>query len=637
MDNTDWGSWTNYATDEKKPWKWSFDPPEGDGYYEFYTIAADEAKNVEKAPREPVAVDTVKPESHVHEMEDYWYTEGMLPVEANATDIIPSSGAEPSGLKNVELHYRYSPDNTTWSSWRLFGTDNGPSYGWSFNAPEGDGYYELYTISGDVARNVENKPVEPDERIGVDTTPPESEVGPVRPYWRDADHVPFKVSARATDNWRRNSTLIVGSGVKSVELQYRYSKDNENWGGWKHYEKDNSRSDGWSWMFDVQADGFDDGYYEFRTVATDIAQNVEQPPESADSRAGVDTVKPRSHVDKIERYWWTPDMLPYKITASSEDIIPPNDAVPSGSDNVALFYRSSYDNETWTDWKLFGVDHNRPYSFAFDAPDGYKFYEVYTIAEDVAGNVEDVPGEADERFSLVIPAELDLDPDTLNLNSRGKWVTGYVEFVPDLDPAKIRLGPGNPYNPPALAHTDSGLADIILDAQAGSGDLVYAENNSMYGFVRNAELTDGDDDGELERMVKFSRQEVVNHIETYENIGENRENVELTVVGRWGNGAVFADLDGENIHVMKRGKAPENVPGRSENVGPPENKPGKGGHGPPEDKPGKGKDKDKDKGKGKDKDKDKGKGKDKDKDKGKKKNKADEQEKKGKGKGKGER
>ena len=48
-DNASWGPWTNYATDTAAPWEWSFNCPSGRGYYEFHTIATDNAGNLEAA------------------------------------------------------------------------------------------------------------------------------------------------------------------------------------------------------------------------------------------------------------------------------------------------------------------------------------------------------------------------------------------------------------------------------------------------------------------------------------------------------------------------------------------------------------------------------------------------------------
>ena len=44
-----WGSWTLYGTDTAAPWDWSFPWPNGQGHYQFYSIATDNAGNIETA------------------------------------------------------------------------------------------------------------------------------------------------------------------------------------------------------------------------------------------------------------------------------------------------------------------------------------------------------------------------------------------------------------------------------------------------------------------------------------------------------------------------------------------------------------------------------------------------------------
>ena len=57
------------------------------------------------------------------------------------------------GFTTLDLYFRYSEDNTSWSDWILYSTDYDYSDGWSweFIAPYGSGYYQFYSI-----RNVEH-------------------------------------------------------------------------------------------------------------------------------------------------------------------------------------------------------------------------------------------------------------------------------------------------------------------------------------------------------------------------------------------------------------------------------------------------------------------------------------------------
>ncbi len=61
---------------------------------------------------------------------------------------------EGSGIKEALLYYRYSEDQSNWSSWAPYGDalDSSP-FEWDFDATEGDGYYEMKIMVTDYAGN----------------------------------------------------------------------------------------------------------------------------------------------------------------------------------------------------------------------------------------------------------------------------------------------------------------------------------------------------------------------------------------------------------------------------------------------------------------------------------------------------
>jgi len=383
--------------------------------------------------------------------------------------------------------------------------------GYASPLPLADGTYHWR-----VCAIVGNKtgPWSPAWTFTIDTVPPVSKANRIIPYWQNKQTVvSFQVTATAEDQVPPSGA--VPSGLRSVELFYRYSKDNKEWGPWIPYGVDSDGSDGWSWVLELKPDGENDGYYEFYTVATDVAGNVEAPPENADACAGVDTVPPVSSVDPLA-YWQL--SVPFEITASAEDLVPPSGAVPSGLARVRLYYRHSWDNETWSDWVLFGADNSAPWSWEFDAPAGYGFYQVYTSSEDIAGNLEEPPEKPDQEFCLVIPATIDIDPDTLNIRSKGRWITCYIELPIGYPPENILVS--------SVALEGENLFQPILQAEpwpTGIGD--------------------HDSDGIPDLMVKFSRAKV-------ENLVQVGENIALTVFGLWGK-IPFRGSD--NIRVINPG------------------------------------------------------------------------------------
>jgi hypothetical protein len=113
-----------------------------------------------------------------------------------------------------------------------------------------------------------------------------------------------------------------------------------------------------------------------------------------------------------------------------------------------------------------------------------------------------------------IEADIDIDPDTLNLKSKGKWITCYIELPERLDAADIDV------------------STIMLNSQ------VQAE-------PRPREIGDYDSDGVVDLMVKFDRSAV-------QQILEVGNQVEITITGELADGTIFEGMD--RIRVIEKGK-----------------------------------------------------------------------------------
>jgi hypothetical protein len=87
-----------------------------------------------------------------------------------------------------------------------------------------------------------------------------------------------------------------------------------------------------------------------------------------------------------------------------------------------------------------------------------------------------------------LKANVVLDPNTLNLDSNGRWITCYIELEPGQDPADI-IGESVTLGDDVTACTDGGQGWAISEANS--------EN-----------VADFDNDGVNERMVKFDRSAV---------------------------------------------------------------------------------------------------------------------------------
>ncbi len=169
-------------------------------------------------------------------------------------------------------------------------------------------------------------------------------------------------------------------------------------------------------------------------------------------------------------------------------------------------------------------------------PSGGNYWSDYTDVDVYSGPYQDMigsdgiwdhPYEIDwlgynidnyplvEPWSPVISAATDVDPDTLNLKSKGRWITSYIQLLEgysaeDIDAATTLL---NEIIPPVL--------------------------DPKYDFVTNSSeyLTDHDNDGILERMVKFSRPEVTCWV--YSDLGMQYGDVTLAITGELSDGTRF--------------------------------------------------------------------------------------------------
>lgn len=116
------------------------------------------------------------------------------------------------------------------------------------------------------------------------------------------------------------------------------------------------------------------------------------------------------------------------------------------------------------------------------------------------------------EYLLPLQANIDIDPDTLNLKSKGKWITTYIELPESCDPADINL------------------STVRLQ------ETIPAVIDPKYGFVTNPTeyLVDHDGNGILERMVKLSRQAVVDYLKA-KGVSNS---ILLTVTGQFSDGTL---------------------------------------------------------------------------------------------------
>jgi hypothetical protein len=311
--------------------------------------------------------DEEAPHSSLIPLSDYWYKSDHMNIWANARDY------GYSGVKNITLYYRYSPDNKTWGSWVKYSTIENPPWKWSFNTSNGTGYYQFYCVAVDAAGNRENKTGKEIE-LGFDNIPPIATVNEIIPYFHSTS---FKITATVL----KNDEL---SGISEVDLFYRWSENNASWGGWEWYERDSDGRDGWSWNFDTTRAEVRDGYYQFYAKARDKADNNEtnETIRNAEAYCMIDSNGPEVSIERPkEGYLYINDEEIRKTFFGKTIIIGKITINADAFDSFSTVSKVEF----WLDDELEYTDSEAPYTYTLQER---KFgrHEIVIVAYDEYGN-----------------------------------------------------------------------------------------------------------------------------------------------------------------------------------------------------------------------------------------------------------
>ncbi len=265
------GIWTRFddymQPDGKPPVKvfpatWNFTIEKGkDGYYELYTIAEDNAHNVEdeKEKGDVSFIFDPNPPTMPKFTDPFWF---------NTTPIISIEFTDDFLLDTIEYRPNFETDWTTIDSdinetiydspWTLLPKD------WD-QMVEGEEYY-LYFRLTDSLGNI-NIIEDQNEAITIikDISKPkvQLEIPDIEAEWTWDDT--FNITVYADD---RN-----GSYIEKIELWYRYSEDNITWSNWTKYKDELTTAPYVDTEWEFQAEE-GNGYYEFYIRAEDAAGNV---------------------------------------------------------------------------------------------------------------------------------------------------------------------------------------------------------------------------------------------------------------------------------------------------------------------------------------------------------------------------
>jgi hypothetical protein len=262
-----------------------------------------------------------------------------------------ASDGNGTGLRNITLWYRLNGTG----GWIAFATQPAGASGVFTFSATADGTYEFATTADDNAGNVEPGPGANDTWTIVDTVAPGSHVVLLPTYTNTSS---FTVS------WEPDPGV---TDIATYTIQYR-----RNGGPWTDWLVGTTLT-GATFPADPPS-----GTYEFRSLATDAAGNVEVPPTVNDTWTIVDIVAPLSSVRPLGTYQAS---LNFTVTWG-----PDFDTTDIASYRIEV----RDDGGPWTVW----IASTTATSSIFGGVDGH-LYAFRSIATDRAGNVEPVPAGND--------------------------------------------------------------------------------------------------------------------------------------------------------------------------------------------------------------------------------------------------
>ena len=374
------GGWIPLATQPAQPFGFFSFTASGDGVYEFATVADDIAANTEAGPSANdtwTIVDTVRPGSHVNPLPTYENTLSFLVTWA------PDAGV--TDIATYTIQYNLG---TGWTNW-LVGTTATSA---TFNSGN-QGPIAFRSIATDRAGNVEVAPTGNDTWTIVDTIAPFSHTLPLPTY---ETSLGFMVS------WGPQFDTL---DIASYRVVVR-----DNGGSWSDWLV----STGTSATFT----GLDGHTYEFRSIATDRAGNVEAPPAGNDSWTIVDVTPPNSIMTSLPAF---ENRLQFAVSWSP--------AV--GTTDIATYTVLHDVGAGWTNW-LVGTAAT---TGTFTAS-GQGVVAFRSIATDRAGNVEPAPAGNDTwtMIDITPPSVTDVRPVGADTNTT-PWIR--ITFTEAMDRASV--------------------------------------------------------------------------------------------------------------------------------------------------------------------------------------------------------
>ena len=331
----------------------TYGAPYGVGFYEFFTIARDNAGNFEAMKETADCSTEYNP--------DYALSSCWAAPEVSAATVAVDYQVDvgEAGFDHVELWHRYSADCADWpGSWSDSGMTSGAEAGtFVFDAAEGDGCYRFCTVALNEDMLAEPFASVCDCETSVDGTVPFSSLsGPGL-----AGSVPVTVYYDASDAGEEGTFC---SGVACVEVWY--SLDDETPVLHERIELAPATVATGSTQFHPPQEGV----YDLWSIAIDAFGNLEGPPPAADLSLTVDLAAQVSSAS-CDSFGVA---FPISVTFEASDTL--TEVV-----NVDLWVR--YESGDWADTGLSGTSETGTLYYTPDTTQEGTYY-FYTVAADEA-------------------------------------------------------------------------------------------------------------------------------------------------------------------------------------------------------------------------------------------------------------
>ena len=411
----------------------SYTATAGDGSYGFYTVATDNAGNIQATPagaQATTVLDTAAPSSTAAPGTDsHDELQRLLHGDRGQRRACAGRAVRP-GAGSDWLH-----KVATNSSAKAAGS-------FSYTATAGDGSYGFYTVATDNAGNVPATPATPQTTTLLDTTPPSS-TGELAGATNQTN---FTVSYTAADHG--------ALGLAQVALYAQAPGQT----GYTKVATNSSGSGSGSFSYTATAG---DGSYGFYTIATDNAGNAQATPAGAQATTVLDTAAPSSTASSPALTNQTTFTVSYTAADNTGG---------SGLAQVALYAQAPGQ----TGYTLVAINYGSASSgsFSYTATAGDGSYGFYTVATDNAGNAQATPAGAQATTVLdtAAPSSTASSPSTSRTTSFNVSYTATAGSAGLAQVALYAQAPGQTgYTLVAINYGSASSGSFSYTATAGDG------------------------------------------------------------------------------------------------------------------------------------------------------------------------